>query len=335
VSSIRNLRALRVAGAFALLQVILISIPNASFAASQPVTGPTLSQLISYVDASSQLKLGPNVSTSLPTLTAAANDGTATMIPYPCISSIAATKPLPRDAGTTCAFGDTAATRTIFMFGDSQASMWLPAFNIAGTILHWKIVFVAKDGCGPWISPVTSSEGSSACNQWVQGEIALVNQLKPQVVMPVGLTLATLSNNQYPTTNQFVSEVQQMVQGIEPSHAKILLLQEIPQFYSYFTSATPESCLTVHSSSIQNCELTVKQVKKIETTVGLNVVAVIDHLETVPSRELFCGSVRCNIFVNSPHETHLIYQDWAHMNATYSTWIGRATAQLLAKYLPN
>jgi hypothetical protein len=105
--------------------------------------------------------------------------------------------------------------------------MWLPAFNIAGTILHWKIVLVAKDGCGPWISPVTSSEGSSACNQWVQGEIALANQLKPQVVVPVGLTLATRSDNQYPTTNQFLGEVQEMVQGIEPSHAKILLLPEI------------------------------------------------------------------------------------------------------------
>jgi hypothetical protein len=335
VSPIRNLRAIRIAGAFALLQVILVSIPNVSFAASPPATGPTLSQLISYVDASSQLKLGPNVSTSLPTLTAAANNGTSGMIPPACISFTAATKPLPSDAGTTCAFGDTAATRTIFLFGDSQASMWLPAFNIAGTILHWKIVFVAKDGCGPWISPVTSSEGSSACNQWVRGEIALENQLKPQVVVPVGLTLATLSNNQYPTTNQFVSEVQQMVQGIEPSHAKILLLQEIPQFYSYFTSATPQSCLTVHSSSIKNCELTIKQIKTIETTVGLNAVAVINHLETVPTRELFCGKVRCDVFVNSPHETHLVYQDWAHMNATYSAWIGPATAQLLAKYLPS
>jgi hypothetical protein len=335
VSPIRNLRTLRIAGAFALLQVILISIPNSSFAASAPTNGPTLSQLISYVDASSQLKSGPNVSTSLPTLTAATNDGTAAMIPSPCISSTASTKSLPSNAGTTCAFGDTTATRTIFLFGDSQASMWLPAFNVAGTLLRWKIVFVAKDGCGPWISPVTSSEGSSACNQWVHGEIALVNQLKPQVVVPVGLTLATLSNNQYPSTNQFVEEVQQMVQGIEPSHARILLLQEIPQFYSYFTSATPQSCLTVHSSSIQNCELTVKQIKKIETTVGLNAVAVIDHLEIVPSRELFCSSVRCDVFVNSPHETHLVYQDWAHMNATYSTWIGRATAQLLAKYLPS
>lgn len=335
VSPIRYLRALRVVGAFAFVQVIIIVVANTSFAAGPVVTRPTLSQLTSYVISSSALKTGPNPATSIPTLTAAANDGTANLIPPACVSSTEATQPLPTDAGVTCAFGDKSATKTLFLFGDSQASMWLPAFNVAGALLHWKIVFVAKDGCGPWVSPVTSSDGSSACSQWLQGEMAIANQLKPQVVIPVGLTLATLSDNQYPTTDQFAGEVQQMIQGIRASHAKILFLQEIPQFYSYFTSATPQSCLTVHSSSISNCELTVKEIKKIETTVGLNAVAAIDHLQTVPTRKLFCGKVRCDVFVNSPHETHLVYQDWAHMNATYSNWIGRATAQLLAKYLPS
>jgi hypothetical protein len=335
VSPIRTIRVHRIIGVVALMEILVFAVPSTSLAASSVPSAPTLSQLISDVVASSQLKHGPDVSTSLPSLTQAANDDSTAMIPPPCISSASGVQALPANPGTTCAFGDKQATKTLLLFGDSQASMWLPAFNIAGTILHWKIVFLAKLGCGPWISPVTSAEGSKACNEWVHGEIAVANRLKPLVVVPVGLTLALLSNNQYPSTNQFVSEVLSMVQGLAPSHAKVLILQEIPQFYSYFTSATPESCLTVHSSSIQHCELTIKQVKAIETTVGLSDVATIDHLETVPIRELFCGSVRCDVFVKSPGENHLVYQDWAHMNATYSAWIGPATAQLLAKYLPN
>jgi hypothetical protein len=257
------------------------------------------------------------------------------MIPAPCVSSTTAVKALPANAAKTCAFGDTKSTRTLLLFGDSQASTWLPAFNIAGELLQWRIVFLAKDGCGPWLSPVTSVQGSSACNLWDRGAIAIANALKPQVVVPIGLTLSLLSNNQYPSTSQFIFEVQAMVKALAPSRSKILLLQEVPQFYSYFTSATPESCLTVHSSSIQKCELTVKQVKSIETTTGLTSVATADHLDIVPIRELFCGKYRCDVFVNSGNESHLIYQDWAHMDATYSAWIGRATAQLLAKYLPN
>ncbi len=329
------MRVFRAIGVTALLGTLAFAVPGASAAASTTPSSPSLSQLISYVVASSQLKHGPNVFTSLPPLTKAADDDSGAMIPAPCLSSATGVQALPTNPGVTCAFGDKSATKSLLLFGDSQASMWLPAFNIAGTILHWKVIFLAKLGCGPWISPVTSAAGSSACSQWVHGEIAAANQLKPQVVVPIGLTLAELSDNQYPSTNQFVSEVLSMVQGLAPSHAKVLILQEIPQFYSYFTSATPESCLTVHSSSIQPCELTIKQVKAIETTVGLADVATIDHLDTVPIRELFCGSKRCDVFVNSPGESHLIYQDWAHMNATYSAWIGRATAQLLAKYLPN
>jgi len=332
---IRTPRVLRIVGALALMQILLIWMPNDSLGASLPPAGPTLAQLISYVVASSHVEHAPNLSTSRPTLVRAAEDGTAAMIPSPCISSTEATKPLPTNAGKTCAFGDTKATKTLLLFGDSQASMWLPAFNVAGEMLRWKIIFLAKDGCGPWISPVTSNKGSSACFQWVRGEIDIANQLKPQVVVPVGLTLSLLSDNQYPSTSQFVYEVQSMVKAIAPSRSEILLLQEVPQFYSYFTSATPESCLTVHSSSIQSCELTVKQVKAIETNVGLSDVATSDHLETVPIRKLFCGKIRCDVFVNSPGESHLVYQDWAHMNATYSAWIGRATAQLLAKYLPR
>jgi hypothetical protein len=120
-----------------------------------------------------------------------------------------------------------------------------------------------------------------------------------------------------------------MIHGIEPSHANIVLLQEIPPFYPYFTSATPEGCLTIHSSAIQNYELMVKQVKTIETTVGLIAVATKDGLSTVPTRELFCGSVRCYVSMTPP-SSHLIYQNWAHMNAANSTWIGPALAQILA-----
>jgi hypothetical protein len=220
----------------------------------------------------------------------------------------------------------------MLLFGDSQAASWLPALNIAGQDLQWKVVFVAKPGCGPWIN--LPHEGSTACNEWVHEEIALANTLKPQVVIPDGLTVATLSDNQYPTTLQFESSIQSMVTALAPSHAKVLFFQEVPQFYSNLTSATPESCLTVHTSSIESCELTVKEIKTLGTAVGIAAIAAYDHLATVPIRELFCGRVRCDVFVNSPGESHLVYQDWAHMNGTYATWIGRATAQLLEKFLP-
>jgi len=320
-------------GALALCQIAIFSSSSDAFAASSTSSGPSLSQLISYVVSSSQMEHGPNVFSSLPTLEQSGDDNPNAMIPSECYSTTTAAQSLPTDAATACAFGDKQAPKTMLLFGDSQAAMWLPTLNIAGQILHWKVVFVARTGCGPWIN--IANEGTSACNDWVRGEIALANQLKPQVVIPDGLTIATLSDGKYPTNLQFESSLQSMVKALEPSGAKVLFFQEIPQFYTNLTSATPESCLTVHASSIENCELTVKEIKTLGTSVGIAAISSYDHLDTVPIRELFCGRVRCDVFVSGPGKTHLVYQDWAHMNTTYATWIGRATSQLLAKYLPS
>ena len=255
------------------------------------------------------------------------------MIPAECYSTTTATQALPTDAATSCAFGDVQSTKTLLLFGDSQAAMWVPTLNTAGQELGWKIVFVARTGCGPWINIL--NEGTVACNDWVRGEIALINQLKPQVVVPEGLTVATLSNGKYPSNDQFDNSLQAMVKAVAPSHAKVLFFQEIPQFYTNLTSATPESCLTIHISSLKSCELTLKEIGTLGTEAGIETVAKREHLEVVPIQELFCGRVRCDVFVKSPGKDHLVYQDWAHMNATYAAWIGRATSQLLEKYLPN
>jgi hypothetical protein len=271
--------------------------------------------------------------TSVPPLSQVAGDNPNSMIPPPCYStSTSSVHSMPNNADRICAFGDKVATRTLFLFGDSQAAMWVPAFNIAGEILRWKIVFVAKVGCGPWIDP--PNEGVEACNQWVKDEINLANQLKPQVIVPVGLTVGW-GDNRYPTSKQFDNELQSMVMALVPSRAKVLFLDEIPQYYSYMTSATPATCLTVHSSSIQSCDLTMKQVMSVATTQGINAVVDTDHLSIVPVRRFFCDQIRCDLFVKAPDGNHLVYSDQYHMNADYSAWIGPATGKLLSSYLPR
>src|ERR1700733_7832914 len=107
---IRPLRTLRIVGAMALMQVLAVSIPSHAFAANTPVSGPSLTQLITYVKASSKLNQGPDVQTSLPTLMAAGDDGTSAIIPDECINDSNTPTPLPTTIASACAFGDKAAT---------------------------------------------------------------------------------------------------------------------------------------------------------------------------------------------------------------------------------
>ncbi len=103
-------RALRVVGASALILVLAVSMPSHAFAANSPNTGPSLTQLITYVKASSQLNQGPDVQTSLPTLINAANDGTSAIIPNECVNDSNTPTPLPATIASTCAFGDKTAS---------------------------------------------------------------------------------------------------------------------------------------------------------------------------------------------------------------------------------
>src|SRR5207302_10722695 len=48
-----------------------------------------------------------------------------------------------------CAFGDLAGSRTVVVLGDSNAFMWLPAFDQIGKRLHWKVIVLAKNSCPP------------------------------------------------------------------------------------------------------------------------------------------------------------------------------------------
>ncbi len=47
----------------------------------------------------------------------------------------------------TCIFGDSSASRTMVMYGDSHAGMWFDALNVIAKEAHWRLVDLWKGGC--------------------------------------------------------------------------------------------------------------------------------------------------------------------------------------------
>jgi hypothetical protein len=46
-----------------------------------------------------------------------------------------------------CVWGDRVGSHTLVLLGDSHARMWLPAFDVIGKRLHWKVVLLSKSSC--------------------------------------------------------------------------------------------------------------------------------------------------------------------------------------------
>jgi hypothetical protein len=298
---------------------------------------PTLSQLEGEITASVKIKDAPPLAKLIPNLST--NDATITMVPMPsaCYGSWppSVSQPIPKDVTTQCEWGDTAATRSIVLMGDSQASMWLPAFNSLGLDLGWKIIFIAKKSCSPWItnsrlmSDSANVYSNTACKAFVKSEIEFVNSLHPTVVIPVGLQVVSANNEA--TEVQDEDATAKTLAALKPSGSKILLLQG---FSWAFSGITPQDCLTIHSTDLTGCEVTRSDLKGYSVSSGLKAAAKKDQIGVVPTLKLFCTERLCPIFVKAQTGYHLVYFDLGHMNSQYSVWISRALETLMVPYLP-
>jgi len=93
------------------------------------------------------------------------------------------------DAGTTdtssrvCPLGDLSSTRTLAVFGDSHARMWLPTILRMAERDHWRVLPIVKEGCAPklWVGPSLQH-----CNVWFRWAAGRVSALRPTVSLIIG-----------------------------------------------------------------------------------------------------------------------------------------------------
>ncbi len=321
------------------LATVLLA-PSAATASATPSARPTLVQLEAEIAASAAIKVAPPLKDLVPQFST--NTATTTMVPMPsaCYGSWPPTapQPIPKNAATVCAWGDTAAKRSIFLIGDSQAAMWLPAFNALGIDLGWKILFLAKSSCAPWINTSAyNNDGSSvwnnaACITFLRNEINFVNSVHPNVVIPIGMDIPTKSD--YVTVKDQEAAVLKTFLALKPSRAKILLLGGFSYVNSDQGLPTPQNCFMIHSTNLPECEASRQEASPYPAVGGGDAAAAADKITVVPTLDLFCAVRLCPIFVKAPSGDHLVYFDTHHMNNSYSAWISRALDTLIQPDLP-
>ncbi len=91
-----------------------------------------------------------------------------------------------RSISLSCTFGDKSATTTVALVGDSRAQMWLDIFNNLGLSEHFKLVFMAKNGCPvPLGTYQTNNNGTVSKSTWSRlYVIPLLRRLNAQVTQP-------------------------------------------------------------------------------------------------------------------------------------------------------
>ncbi|MCW2811096.1 MAG: hypothetical protein JWP61_1554, partial [Friedmanniella sp.] len=155
-----------------------------------------------------------------------------------------------------CRFGDRSASKTVVLFGDSHATMWLPALDLLGRRDHVAVVLLAKSACPAASLSVWDASRNRAypeCDTWRRAALDRVAELKPDLVVlssqgAIG-GVAVDGELAATDTEQAWSEgLTATLTAVRRTGARAVVLGDIP-----FLSRPAPSCLPLHIDDVGAC----------------------------------------------------------------------------------
>jgi hypothetical protein len=231
-----------------------------------------------------------------------------------------------------CVFGDPKGKHTLILYGDSHASMWLGAFDAIGKRIHWKVILLAKPGCGaPYISfwdVFRQVFPFKECDEWHLYAISRINRAKADVVVVVVTSeflssMTAQANQVLPAHTQWAAGLEKTLNLIVTPGTRKVVLGDIP----YLTQSAPE-CLAANQNNVQACSTPTstavqKDHMQVEQTAARATKA--RYVNVVP---WFC-SATCTPIVGNM----VVYSDLLHAGRTYTNYLSGALQTALKPVL--
>ena len=234
-------------------------------------------------------------------------------------------------APTGCTYGDAKAKKSIVLYGDSHAMMWLPAVAPWATANHYKVYLFWQPGCpinnitnnytflGPTVSYNTSTP--QRCDAWRPAAISAIKTLHPALIL-VGERTSDIIVGSSGTTlfsqATWQAALTATLANFTMAGTKVAMIQDIP-----YRAQTVPQCVAMYG--IQRCAIT------YPTTATFNGVSLVGQQAAeeaaaaatgatfIPTIPWMCTS---STFICEPVIAGTItYWDQSHVSATYSTWL--------------
>jgi len=222
-----------------------------------------------------------------------------------------------------CIYGDPSGKKTIVLFGDSHAAMWLGAFDDMAKAMNWKLVLLFKAEC-PAIDATlwnyTTETPFLSCDTFHTNMVKRINQLDPAVVVIANWwNGVSVTKDKDVTNGQWSSGLTKMLASIHSHGTKKVLLGDIP----YLAQSAPV-CLAAHSSNIQACTTPASTAVLSDHEAVLAKVAKSTGALYVPVTKWFC-SQGCTAVIGKD----VVYGDNAHITSVYAEYLWGAVMAAL------
>ncbi len=246
----------------------------------------------------------------------------------------------PRD----CRFGDVTSPRTLVLYGDSNADMWLATFDAIGRLDHFGVELIARASCQVndsklW-DPALHQPGvqCTAFRAWAMREIARIHPAVT-VVTDYGYGLQEDYHQRLVSPAEVGAGVQRTLTTLGASSRIVLYLGTPPPL-----SVEPGPCLAVHSTDVRACDVVtacLTETNQLRSECAFDPSTgrtwqLIDPVRRaataakalyVNTSAFFCVDTGCPSVVRGI----VVNFDLRHISMHYSLYIAPAMADVLAR----
>ena len=230
-----------------------------------------------------------------------------------------------------CASGDTASATTVALIGDSNASMWNPAFLRVAEQQHWRLETLVRGGCPmldlPTTNPMTG-QPYTECEASRAEIVARLQMKRPRLVVVSMLRrygpLYGLDESFNSYDPAWISSLTRLAQELRGTGAEVLVLGPIPD-----PGGLVSLCLSNNLDDARACSPPRSDAVNKSGIATEAAATAAGGGQYVDLSDLFCTADRCPTVVGNT----LVYSDQNHMTAAYSLVLAPVIGTLAARTL--
>jgi hypothetical protein len=231
-------------------------------------------------------------------------DKEAYKFPPGCVPTSAAQTTSP-----ICKLGDASASKTIIVFGDSHAQMWMPTVLLMAQHDGWSVTPLVKSGCVPsaWLGkgyPNTSGATINQCHTWFQWARGEARTLHPDVVLMSGCC-GGATGSTLKATKAGYSSVAAAVKGAAEG---VILVADDDGI-----KKQPVDCLLARHATMKTCTTTWNS-ERYSSNNSLAKLARSRGFGYLDTRGWFCDKFKCPFVVGHT----VVYRDTGHITQAYA-----------------
>jgi peptidoglycan/LPS O-acetylase OafA/YrhL len=201
-----------------------------------------------------------------------------------------------------CRLGAPDATKTLVVFGDSHAEMWMPPLLKMAKRDQWSVVPFVKVGC----VPSSWTHKSWPCGIWYRWAVNRAAALHPQVTLAVGSWAGSH------TPAAAVKGVAGLIADARSFSASTIVVGDSPHQHR-----NPVDCLLASGANMRTCSSKATLVE-LQTDAAVAAAATKAHVGFVNVTGWFCGrassvAILCPLVVNRT----IGWIDQGHISSTY------------------